>query len=117
VYDGAVFEAKKEILVNMKKTMKDKRVLTDGSTTIELYLLRDHPHAEGLLMAYLPKQKLLIQADSYIPRPGAPPLPAPSPYTINLVDNVERLKLDVARVVHIHGGISPYSDLVAAAGR
>ena len=101
----------------MLETMKDKRVLTDGSTTIELYLLRDHPHAEGLLMAYLPKQKLLIQADSYIPRPGAPPLPAPSPYTINLVDNVERLKLDVARVVHIHGGISPYSDLVAAAGR
>ena len=33
------------------------------------------------------------------------------------MDNVERLKLDVARVVHIHGGISPYSDLVAAAAR
>ena len=62
-------------------------------------------------------KKLLIQADSYIPRPGAPPLPAPSPYTINLVDNVTRQKLDVARVVHIHGGVSPYSDLVAAAGR
>ena len=99
------------------ETMKDKRVLTDGDTSIELYLLRDHPHAVGLLMAYLPKQKLLIQADSYIPRPGAPPLPAPSPYTINLVDNVTRLKLDVARVVHIHGGVSPYSELVAAAGR
>ena len=97
--------------------MKDKRVLTDGDMTIELYLLRGHPHAVGLLMAYLPKQKLLIQADSYIPRPGAPPLPAPSPYTINLVDNVARLKLDVARVVHIHGGVSPYSDLIAAAGR
>jgi glyoxylase-like metal-dependent hydrolase (beta-lactamase superfamily II) len=99
------------------ETMKDKRVLTDGSMTIELYLLRDHLHAEGLLMAYLPQQKLLIQADSYIPRPGAPPLPAPSPYTINLLDNVTRQKLDVARVVHIHGGISPYSELVAAAGR
>jgi glyoxylase-like metal-dependent hydrolase (beta-lactamase superfamily II) len=99
------------------ETMKDKRVITDGDTSIELYLLRGHPHAVGLLMAYLPKQKLLIQADSFIPRPGAPPLPAPSPYTINLVDNVARLKLDVARVVHIHGGVSPYSDLVAAAGR
>lgn len=99
------------------ETMKDKRVLTDGSTSIEIYLLRDHLHAVGLLVAYLPKQKLLIQADSYIPRPGAPPLPAPSPYTINLVDTVTRLKLDVARVVHIHGGVSPYSDLVAAAGR
>ena len=43
-------------------------MLTDGDTSIELYLLRDHPHAVGLLMAYLPKQKLLIQADSFIPR-------------------------------------------------
>ncbi len=99
------------------ETMKDKRVLTDGNMSVELYWMRDHPHAVGLLVAYLPKQKLLIQADSYIPRPGAPPLPAPSPYTINLVDDVTRLKLDVARVVHIHGGISPYGELVAAAGR
>jgi glyoxylase-like metal-dependent hydrolase (beta-lactamase superfamily II) len=99
------------------ETMKDRRVLTDGSTTVELYLLPNHLHAVGLLVAYLPAQKLLIQADTYIPRPGAPPLPAPSPYTINLADNVARLHLDVARVVHIHGGISPYSDIVAAAGR
>ena len=67
-------------------------------------------------MVYMPKAKLLIQADAYIPRPGAPPLPTPSPYTTNLVDNVSRLKLDVARVVHVHGGSSPYSDVLAAAG-
>lgn len=99
------------------ETMKDKRVLTDGSMTVEIHLLRNNAHAEGLLVAYLPKEKLLIQADSYIPRPGAPPLPAPSPYTINLVDNVTRLKLDVDRVVQIHGGVSPYADVLAAAGR
>ncbi len=97
--------------------MKDKRVLTDGDMTLEIYLMRDQPHSEGMLMAYIPKEKLLIQADAYAPRPGAPPLPAPSPYTINLVDNVARLKLDVARVAHIHGGINPYSEVVAAAGR
>jgi glyoxylase-like metal-dependent hydrolase (beta-lactamase superfamily II) len=99
------------------ETMKDKRVITDGSMTIEIHLLRDNAHAEGLLVAYLPKQKLLMQADCYIPRPGAPPLSAPSPYTVNMVDNVMRLKLDVGRVVHIHGGISPYADVLAAAGR
>ena len=99
------------------ETMKDKRVLTDGNMTIELYVLPNHLHAVGLLVAYLPMQKLLIQADTYIPRPGAPPLPAPSPYTISLVDNVTRLHLDVTRVAHIHGGVSPYSEVVAAAGR
>ncbi len=99
------------------ETMKDKRVLTDGNMTLELYLMRDQLHSEGLLMAYIPKEKLLIQADAYAPRPGAPPLPAPSPFTTNLVDNAARLKLDVARVVHVHGGINPYSDVLKAAGR
>jgi hypothetical protein len=34
-----------------------------------------------------------------------------------MVDNVARLKLDVARVVHVHGGITPYADVLKAAGR
>jgi len=103
--------------VPMLETMKDKRVITDGTQTLEIYLMRDQPHSEGLLMVYAPKDKLLMQADAYIPRPGAPPLPMPSPYTTNLVDNITRLKLNVDRIVHIHGGTSPYSDVLAAAGR
>src|SRR5262245_18826286 len=42
----------------------------------------------------------------------APPLPMPSPYTTNLVNNISRLKLNVDKVVHIHGGSSPYSDVL-----
>ena len=97
--------------------MKDKRVLTDGSMTLELHLLRGSLHAEGLLVAYVPREKLLIQADAFAPRPGAAPLPAPSPFTTNLVDNVERLKLDVERVAHVHGGIDPWEKVLEAAGR
>ena len=99
------------------ETMKDKRVLTDGNMVLEIHLMKEQLHTEGLLMVYVPKEKTLIQADAYIPRPGAPPLPAPSPHTINLVDNVSRLKLNVDRVFHIHGGSSPYAEVLAAAGR
>jgi glyoxylase-like metal-dependent hydrolase (beta-lactamase superfamily II) len=99
------------------ETVSDKRVLTDGAMTMEIHLMRGQPHSEGLLMVYIPKEKVLIQADAFAPRPGAKPLPAPSPYTVNLVDNVARLKLDVARVVHIHGGITPFADVLTAAGR
>ena len=99
------------------ETIKDKRVLADGDMTLELYLMRGNLHSEGLLMAYVPKEKLLIQADTFIPRPGAPPLPAASPFTTNLVDNVERLKLDVQRVAHIHGGVSSWDEILKAAGR
>jgi glyoxylase-like metal-dependent hydrolase (beta-lactamase superfamily II) len=97
--------------------VKDKRVLTDGTRTLELHLMRGNLHSEGLLMAYLPKEKILIQADAFAPRPGVPPLPAPSPYTINLVENIDRLKLDVERVVHVHGGSDPIATVRAAAGR
>jgi len=99
------------------EAMRDKRVLTDGDMTVEIHLMRDQPHSEGLLMVYLPREKLLIQADAFAPRPGAKPLPAPSPYTINMVDNIARLKLDVARVVHVHGGITPYAEVLKAAGK
>ena len=101
----------------MIETVKDKRVITDGTMTLELHLLKDHPHAEGLLVAYIPSEKMLLQADAFAPRPGAAPLPAPSPYTINLVDNVTRLKLDVQKVAHVHGGVDAYTTVVRAAGR
>lgn len=97
--------------------VRDRRVLTDGARTLEIHHVRGNLHSEGLLMAYLPKEKLLIQADAFAPRPGAAPLPEPSPYTVNLLENIERLNLDVVQLVHVHGGTSPISALYAAAGR
>ena len=99
------------------ETVADKRVITDGTRSLELHHLKGNLHEYTLLMAYLPKERLLIQADAFHPRPGAAPLPAPSPYTTNLVDNVERLKLDVDRVVHIHGGVDPYAAVLKSIGR
>ena len=101
----------------MIETIDEKRVLTDGDMTLELYLVRGNLHSEGLLMAYVPKLKLLIQADTFTPRPGVPPLPSPSPYTTNLVENVDRLKLDIQRVAHVHGGVDSWEAVLKAAGR
>ena len=95
----------------------DKRVLTDGVQTLELYHIRGNFHNDALLMAYLPKLRVLIQADAFHPRPGAPPYPSPPQFTVNLVENIQRLKLDVAQVLHIHGGIDPFAAVAKAAGR
>jgi len=95
----------------------DKRVLTDSMNTLELHHIRGNLHHDGLLMAYLPKQKVLIQADAFHPRPGAKPYPAPPQFTVNLYENVQRLKLDVAQVLHIHGGSDPIAVVAKAAGR
>jgi glyoxylase-like metal-dependent hydrolase (beta-lactamase superfamily II) len=98
------------------ETVREKRVLSDNSMALELHHLQGNLHDETLLVAYLPKQKLLVQADAFHPRPGAKPLAAPPPFTINLVENIRRLKLDVERVVHLHGGIDAMATVVKAAG-
>jgi glyoxylase-like metal-dependent hydrolase (beta-lactamase superfamily II) len=98
------------------ETVREKRVLSDSSMALELHHLQGNLHDETLLVAYLPKQKLLVQADAFHPRPGAKPLAAPPPFTINLVENIRRLKLDVERVVHLHGGIDSIATVTAAAG-
>ena len=101
----------------MIEGVKDKRVLTDGTRTVEIYHVRGNLHDEAMLMVYLPKEKFLVQADAFAPRPpGAKPLPS-SPYTVNLLENIQRLKLDVAQLVHVHGGTDPFAALVANANR
>ena len=70
-------------------------------------------------MVYLPKEKLLIQADAYTPgAPGAKPAAPPNnANTVNLVQNLERLKLSVERVLPLHGRVVPAADMMAAAGK
>ena len=58
--------------------VRDKRVLTDGTRTIELHHIAGNAHADGLLMVYLPKEKLLSEADVFTPPPAGTAPPPPS---------------------------------------
>jgi glyoxylase-like metal-dependent hydrolase (beta-lactamase superfamily II) len=86
------------------ETMTEKKVLTDGNHVVELHHLQGSGHNEGLIVAYLPKEKILVEADAYNPPPQAnAPVPMPiSPYTANLVDTVNRLKLDIETIIPVH---------------
>ncbi len=87
----------------MVETMTDKKVLTDGNHTIELYRLQGSNHNDGLIVAYLPKEKILVEADAFNPpaNPNAPPVP-PNGNNLNLQANIERLKLDVETIIPVH---------------
>ena len=76
----------------------DKKVLKDDTHTIELYHIKDLAHSDGMLVAYLPKEKILFTGDFNIPAAGQPPAPA----IATLVQNVERLKLDFEGHVLVH---------------
>jgi glyoxylase-like metal-dependent hydrolase (beta-lactamase superfamily II) len=97
--------------------MRDKRVLTDGIRTVELIHIAGNTHHAGLIMAYLPKEKLLIEADAYTPLPpNAPPPPAANPFSVNLADTIKRLNLAIDQVLPLHGRIVPLAELHKAIG-
>ncbi len=92
--------------------------LTDGTRRIEIHEMDASIHAQGFLMVYLPKERLLIEADAYTPQAaGMPPPATPNANNVNLVQNVERLKLSVDRILPLHGRMVPMSELHAAIGR
>jgi glyoxylase-like metal-dependent hydrolase (beta-lactamase superfamily II) len=94
-----------------------RRVLTDGTQTLELHHIQGSLHNDGLLMIHLPRERVLMQADAFHPRPGAKPYPTPPQFTVNFYENIQRLKLDVAQVLHIHGGMDSIATVARAAGR
>jgi glyoxylase-like metal-dependent hydrolase (beta-lactamase superfamily II) len=101
------------------ETFGDKHTLTDGKRTIEIHHIKGSGHNDAFAMAYLPAEKILIQVDAWAPlAPNAPPPAAPSPFAINLYDNVTRLKLDVKQIASLHGpGIATLADLQSAIGQ
>jgi glyoxylase-like metal-dependent hydrolase (beta-lactamase superfamily II) len=100
------------------QTMGDNMVLTDGTRSVELYQIVGNVHHDGIVMAYLRKEKLLIEADVFSPGPvGAEPPKVPAPSAVNLEANVRRLNIDVDRIVSIHQRVVPYSELLAAIGK
>ncbi|OYX35075.1 MAG: hypothetical protein B7Y99_04250 [Caulobacterales bacterium 32-69-10] len=81
----------------------DKRVFQDATRTLELHVIKGLPHADGLVVGWLPKEKILIYADMFNLPPASAPVPNP-PVTGTQVflANIERLELDPQRIVSIH---------------
>jgi glyoxylase-like metal-dependent hydrolase (beta-lactamase superfamily II) len=93
----------KPLKVNL---VDNETVLQDESMSVVLYPITGNPHADTLLMAYFPRERLLVEADVF--SPGA----ATQPYAANLVQNVKKRNLRVDRVVPIHGTVVPFSEVV-----
>ena len=92
------------------ETVREKYLLGDDSRLVELHHVQGLDHAAGMLIAYFPKEKLVVEADLYtppVPGSGSPGNPSASART--LYRNLQRLKLDVETIVPIHGRPGPMS--------
>lgn len=104
--------------LRVQGVMGDRGALSDGIRTIELHKIAGGVHSDTMLMVYLPTEKLLIEADAYTPLPpNTPPPSTPNANHLNLIDNIERLKLTVDRILPLHGRVVPVSELYVTASR
>ncbi len=89
------------------EAVDDSMTLKDKSMEVQLYHLKDNPREGTNLFAYLPKEKILVQADLY-----------DSTWTYhywgeNVITNIEQIrKLKVDKMVPVHGEVQPYAVMV-----
>jgi glyoxylase-like metal-dependent hydrolase (beta-lactamase superfamily II) len=81
----------------------DKHVFTDGTRTFELHVVKGLPHADGNVIGYLPKERILIYADMFNLPSAQEPVPNPPVRgTMIFADNIERLGLTPERIISVH---------------
>jgi glyoxylase-like metal-dependent hydrolase (beta-lactamase superfamily II) len=87
-------------------TVDEEMEFKDSMNTVMLYHVAGNPHSDTMLMAYLPRDRVLVEVDAF--SPGA----AVNPYAANLLENIEKRNLRVDKVVPLHGAIAPFAELV-----
>jgi glyoxylase-like metal-dependent hydrolase (beta-lactamase superfamily II) len=95
-----------------------KKVLTDGTQEIDLYVQPITGHNDAMMLIYFPKDKILSEADAYTPgAPNAPPPATPNPLSVQLYDEIQQLKLDVNQIAPLHGRLTSLAELKKAIGK
>jgi glyoxylase-like metal-dependent hydrolase (beta-lactamase superfamily II) len=96
------------------ETVAEKRVYSDGTRIVEMYHIFPAPHSNGLIIAYIPKEKVIFQGDFSV-NPGEPA----NDHVKALVPVLERLNLDFDRYINVHASAAPQTkaDVWKAVGK
>jgi len=79
-----------------------RRVFTDGTHTVEAIDIGPSPHADEMVVIYLPKERILMQGDLLNRTPDRRPRIG-TPTTKHFLDWLERSGLAVERIIPVHG--------------
>ena len=91
-----------------------KRVVTDGEQTVELIDVGPNPHAREMLIAYLPKQRVLFQGDLFFLPNNDAPVGPPQPTTISFAQKLKEKALVVDHIASVHGRTATMADFLKA---
>jgi hypothetical protein len=95
------------------ETVRENYVISDGTRNLNIYYVNPLQHVEGMLMAYLPRERILMEADLVDTHA---PLPARlSTDQQNFFKAVRTLKLDPGQMVPVHGNPIPWANFATLA--
>ena len=89
------------------EAINENYVITDNSRILRVYYVQPLQHVAGMLMAYLPAERIAFEADLFDTH-ETPPASA-MPAMRSLYNQVQRMKLDVATLAPVHGKPVPWS--------
>jgi glyoxylase-like metal-dependent hydrolase (beta-lactamase superfamily II) len=91
------------------------RTFRDDMREMVVYHYAGNMHNAGMLMVFLPKERMLVEADSFTPTNNSNEPPSAIVNLVHFLDAVDRLRLDVQQVVPIHGRLTTIDEARAAA--
>jgi glyoxylase-like metal-dependent hydrolase (beta-lactamase superfamily II) len=86
------------------ETVDDEKQFSDQTMTVHVYHVAGNPHSDTMLMVYVPRERVLVEVDVYSPGAG------PHIYAANLLENIDKRKLRVDRIVPLHGTIGTMAE-------
>jgi glyoxylase-like metal-dependent hydrolase (beta-lactamase superfamily II) len=87
-----------------------KRVFQDDKHLVEIYDVGPNPHANEILVAYLPKEKILFQADLLNPAANGT-IPIAQDTTISFSERLQQLGLQIEKIYGVHGRMATPEEL------
>jgi hypothetical protein len=125
-YEGIVFDLRPRMIQPDRLSLAPRQVhyilvkegykLTDGDQEIDIYHADQLEHAEDMLIVYLPKAKIVYEADLWNPAPAGQPQPPITAQNMNFIYNLERAGLQPETIVSTHTGVHPMSDFLKFVG-
>jgi glyoxylase-like metal-dependent hydrolase (beta-lactamase superfamily II) len=96
------------------EAIQERFVITDDTRNLHVYYVQPLQHVSGMVMAYLPAERIAFEADLFDTHEA--PRPAQLPAMRSFMNQVQRMKLNVATVAPVHGKPVPWSTFTDALG-
>ena len=94
------------------EAIRENFIISDGTRNLNVHYVNPLGHAEGMLIAYLPKEKLLFEADLF--DTNQPRTQSLTRDRQSFHNAVTRLGLEVDRIVPVHGNPVSWKDFTSA---